>query len=580
MRVNKILILVLICTALISCRKDKTDEDPIIDPPPPKVYVEREIPGQVLTPEREVITFLPIQIDRNSLKSDVNGHFFYRGLVGEDRFVIKTNSPSDFTAFYAEKAGEYGSPFIKLIMHPLKGVKTINGNLGGRVPFANGGFIEIPASAVSDFNNNSIVDDVQVYVRYIDPTDPESYLSIPSNMLSRTESTELKSISSFGMIQIVLRDRQNRNLRWSKPVKIKLPVPSSLIRKMPSIIHTWHLDENSALWVKDSLAQTENATYTFISDHHGILATGLLEGVVELKGSIKLNNNQYRSELLISDESLGITIPMSTDGNGHFSTYLIKGHEYRLLLNIECGLNVYNKPLGIIHNVTDLGVLNVLSEKIAFIRGAVYDCNKAPVKNGYVIINNKDKRTSQIVRLNGSGRFESQVNICTSNLLEVIPIDERNQEVYNKYYFLSKENISTDSMFACSQKINESLLSFQMKDKTHTINNCTVRDTIMQGRQTLIFESVDAFNITDIVRYKLILIKINNSDYKLEFSRTGGSIITSFIIEGVECAELSPLVLGKNKGEAVVFSLRACEIAIVGQSQKSPGVIRIQSMIN
>ncbi len=128
-----------------------------------------------------------------------------------------------------------------------KGVETIIAS-GSGGDIDGGGRLQLPTEII-DQNGQAYTGNVYVQSRHFSPDDTDFLRNAPGNMLGM-EDGELRTLASYGMYTIELKDAAGNELQLSDSATatLEFPIADNQLNDAPPSIPLWYLDENTAMW--------------------------------------------------------------------------------------------------------------------------------------------------------------------------------------------------------------------------------------------------------------------------------------------------------------------------------------------
>ena len=243
-----------------SCKKDNNS-----DPDKSASDVSIDITGSIVGENGTYISNAMIELHGQTAMSDEQGVFRLKDvLVSKGRNYLEVNKDGYFFGgrnFYVEDS-EPVRVMVKLLERQLIG--TISASTGGTAETTDGLKVKLPAGAISGGYSG----DINVYGKYMDPTDPETILSIPG-MEGQNLAGDDGLLLSFGMGQIELEDGSGNELKLANEMtaEITMPIPNELLASAESTIPLWYFDETKGIWIEEGEAQIQGDKYVGSVEH-------------------------------------------------------------------------------------------------------------------------------------------------------------------------------------------------------------------------------------------------------------------------------------------------------------------------
>ncbi len=392
----QILILLLIFN---SCQKELSLEDGDLFSLPNndfKTEVITSVSGFIVDENNDPIPDASIEFGGASILTDNYGFFeFTNKSVVQNAAVVKITKPGFFTmvkTFIAvkDKAGFFR---IKLIQKTIAG--TINATTGGTINYSGNVTINFPADAF--INTNTGVNyngTVQVAVNWIDPTSNELQKLMPGDLRGIDTSGNVKHLTTYGMIDVELTGTggEQLNLGNNKKAIISTQIPAAILSFAPASIPLWHFNESKGLWKEEGNAIKTGNNYVGQVSHfspwnydvpaNSVILSGTITG---LKG-IPISNALIKISSVANLNSFSLVY---TDITGYFRIAVRENTNLKLeiLGESNCNSAIFARLITSTTQNISLGVLVVnVTADIAYIHGAVKDCNNNAVSKGSLLM--------------------------------------------------------------------------------------------------------------------------------------------------------------------------------------------------
>jgi hypothetical protein len=463
MKIKYIFFLALIVgLAFTSCREDQDEiieENPIYNP---KIKVEASVFGVVTNIEQEPVEGAFVTYDGKTKTTDAHGVFrFENESLYEDGTYISVKKEGYFKGsrrFYP-KVGKESRVGIELM--PLTIIDQIESTAASKVKFEN---VEL------DFSANSIVTEsggaytgtVNIAARYLDPTKISTLNQMPGDLAGFTDTEEVVSLVSLGMIAVELMDDNGNELQLKEgsPVSAIIPIPDELLDNAPAKIPLWHFDEEMGIWVEEGEAMKVGNHYEGLLPHFSFWNCDYPGELVCISGTI-LNRGIHASGIqVVFSTSLGVTGSGYTDGNGFFTGKIPANEELTFELVNACGDVIYSTTLGPFTDDTVLDPININEfVDMVNISGSVASCDDGPPPSDYTYVVVKVGGLETIINLEDNDTFNGVTMYCNStDEIEIYAYDALNAMTSGMSTYTINGDIVVGELILCDENYSEQFI--------------------------------------------------------------------------------------------------------------------------
>lgn len=369
--------------------------------------------------------------------TDSYGYFEFKDKkVVQNAAVVKIEKSGFFTlvkTFIAvkEQAGFFR---IKLIGKQITGV--VNSTTGGIVNAGSNVAINFPADAFVNANTGSNYNgSVNVAVNWINPTSYELQKLMPGDLRGLDSAGNLKHLTTYGMLSVEMAGSAGEKLQLgnNKKASVSSMIPASIISYAPASIPLWHFDETVGLWKEEGFAVKNGNNYIGEVSHfstwnydvpaNSVIISGTLTGLK----SIPISNALIKISQVANPNSFSLVY---TNTAGYFRMAVRQNSNLKLevLGESNCNTAIYSKLITSTNQTISLGILSInVTADIAYVHGAVKDCNNAAVSNGFVLAI-KDNLFYRYPLVNG-GIFGFSTLLCNgAGSIQLIAQNESTQQ--------------------------------------------------------------------------------------------------------------------------------------------------------
>jgi hypothetical protein len=304
-------------------------------------------------------------------------------------------------------------------------ITTFSANQGGGVNVPGGPKLSFPANAIVDEDGNAFSGNVNVYARYLDPSDPKLGLFLPGDMTAENASNEEVFLATYGMLGVEIQSNNGQKLKIAtgQELELRMPILASQLASAPSTIPLWHYDLEEGHWKEEGAAQKIGNEYVGKVSHFSFWNCDAPFPLTQLHGRINLENtNQPLANAVVrlTMLSTGGQSFAYTDANGDYGGCIPKDELLKLevVLPENCGSQVlYTQNIGPFPGVSTLSPIIIAASAqvpVLKIEGSLLDCNNQSIDNGYVKFDfGNNQQYFLFAKPNGS--FEYVAVLCSNS---------------------------------------------------------------------------------------------------------------------------------------------------------------------
>lgn len=302
---------------------------------------------------------------------------------------------------------------------------VINGQYGGTINM-NGGSASIKFKAGSFLSGGqAITNNVLIYGRYIDPTNPNLRELIPGDLRGIRSNGNEEILTSYGMLGVELTDQNGApvTIDPNLPAEIRADIQAEQLADAPASVPLWHFDEQEGLWVEEGEAQRQGNQYVGQVSHFSWWNYDATAPAIKISGQIINQNGSPITDVHVwacpVNYSLGCGCGHGMpDDRGFFCGLATKDVPLTITIQLYgasgCSETIYTTTVGPFSADTDLGVItinlgNLPSITTNTISGRLLDCNGNALTSGYAYLNNHT-----VLSLDQNGAFEYVLTYCSN----------------------------------------------------------------------------------------------------------------------------------------------------------------------
>lgn len=461
---KKLLILAIIATSLFafnSCKKDSAEEKQTettnpATPPDLTTQTNATVAGFISDENGTAVSGAAITAGTSTATTDARGYFkIINATLIKTAGLVKVVKTGYFTGYktFLPQTGKETFIRLQLIAKTITG--TISSNTGGMVTMPDGANITLPADAVVvAAGGTAYTGVVNVAAHWYNPADVTTLENMPGDLRGIDESGVLKSLITYGMLNVELTGSNGELLQMAsgKQASLQIPIPSALQSSAPVTIPMWYCDESNGLWKQDGNGTKSGTNYEATVSHFTTWNWDQPYTPVTLSGQFVNNADQpiINIPVLISINGTSNTTTMVyTDPDGNFFVNVPANMEMLVQVLDQCGIVVFSQTVTMGSNNLDMGMLLINPPTgFANVNGSVVDCNNAPVNNGIVFFTNSNGLCQVATVQNGT--FNINMLYC-DNPTSYFAINlDNNEQSSSQQVNLVSGNNNLGTLTACS----------------------------------------------------------------------------------------------------------------------------------
>jgi uncharacterized protein (DUF2062 family) len=156
------------------------------------------------------------------------------------------------------------SNFVSIQLVPRTATGTFAAATGGAVAIASGDTAFFAASSViAAATGTAYTGNVTVYARYLDPTNPNLYKTMPGDLRGIRSDGNETGLQSFGMMDIEMVDDAGNKLQLASGQRATLSfrIPDTLLAAAPATVPLWYFNDTTGRWIEQGSAVKQGNTY-------------------------------------------------------------------------------------------------------------------------------------------------------------------------------------------------------------------------------------------------------------------------------------------------------------------------------
>lgn len=423
---------------IASCQRENIDEFGATSQAElPNVIVTSSVTGLVVNENGEGIMDASVSLDGLNTMTNEIGLFSFKNVpMSKSGAYVQVYKNGFFDGSRKFSTELEGTANIKIQLIDKELVDIVDSETGGVVE-VEGSEIEFPKGNYLTASNENYNGGVEVYAKWLDPTNPETFEQMPGELTGVDSDGNLNALATYGMLGVELIGDQGEylNLPEGETATIRMEVPADLLSSAPSVIPLWHFNEISGNWEEEGEAILSGNEYVGVVSHFSFWNCDAPFPLVEISGYVTLNGDALEgSELKITDLSNGFCAFGITGERGYFSGKVPEGSDLLLTVIGPCGFPLQEIQLGSFNESSELGFIPVdasLGEVI--VSGTFNNCLLEEIELAFVIVVVGDNQFTFPVENDGS--FYHVFPACSiNNEVQIYGIDYTNSMISEVQY--------------------------------------------------------------------------------------------------------------------------------------------------
>jgi len=558
--------LFLIGIFFVACQKDNLviSENPV-DPPVVTMW-ETSISGIVTDRESNALEYAEVHIGDRTVQTNEHGRFTIKELVSSEKASIRISKAGyfdNYPVFYPER-DQAQEVRIQLSERRLAG--SINN--GSSVVEYENHKIDFGTSKFTTEDGSIYSGSVNVYMDYLDPTDPNLSEFMPGDLVGVTTEGEEQILESYGMVNVELEDESGNALDLDGEAIIRMNVPSAIIGSAPASIPLWYFDEVSGNWIEDGMAVLEGNEYVGSVTHFTFWNCDVPFPLVTINGLINTSADATTLTVRITREN-GNTGSVIPNARGYFEGKVPEGEILLLEIISPCGTVIHSEEIGAFSNDASVGPFTVDSDVLMVsVSGTAVDCDMNPLVNGYVLVNS-GAGVGQYITVN-DGVFSDIVIVCSENPIEIIVYDTNNLKASETIEFPYNTNLTTGEISSCFTDIPAQGMYISGSDVNYFIP-AEGKVSIIGNQSSYEFTLLDDFGNGNKRIYQITILNWTQDINDLQLLLTYSTQVIG--VPGDEYAvsfdNVVNAIIDEDSGGLLDIELEGCEVNVISSTTET-----------
>ena len=263
---------------LVQCNPEEHNrqgKSPEHDPLQPKPAITTTVAGIVIDEKGQPVSEAEVNVHGETALTDATGAFQMTAIqVPGNRCVIQTKKAGFFSGTRALTPQENGQTETRIVLMASPVTHAFEGSSGNVALLPDGSEVRIPPDGLVDESGNPYSGQVNMSVRYMDPTAGNFGVMVPGgDMLAIREDQSTSVLYSYGILWVQITDLSGGNLHLSPGATFTLimNIPQEQLDSAPGKIPLWYFDEEKAVWQEEGFATRDGTKYIGTVSQTGIV---------------------------------------------------------------------------------------------------------------------------------------------------------------------------------------------------------------------------------------------------------------------------------------------------------------------
>ncbi len=349
------------------------------------------------------------------------------------------------------------SQFVKLILLSDSKDAFFTSSSGRTLNFDGGVTLTFPKDGYEFKTGGSYTGEVIVAEQSIPANDPVLSFKMPGDLTGIDKEGHEQALGSLGMMAVELRSASGELLQLKKDagVDVQIKVPTEMLATAPSTIPMWYFDEQDGTWREEGEASLSGDIYSATVHHFSFWNCD--DGFPTIKWEATFihtdDSPASQVQVCITINDLNTTRCDYTNENGWIAGKVASGKV--LSLNViapGCNEPIYSAQIGPFSRDVVQGPIVISPPVLKEIKisGIAVNCDKNPVKDGYVVINAGSNSYYKTLDKE-TGTFSTIIFDCNESAVNLFAVDVEKSNFSLSEKFDYSPIIQTDSILVCSE---------------------------------------------------------------------------------------------------------------------------------
>jgi len=298
--------------------------------------------GQINDENGNAIEGADVTVGNKTTTTDADGIFHISdATVKEDLAFIKAEKSGYFLGSRSLIPNTTSMNNVKIQMLTLEIVGTVSS--GEEATLTTDGASVTFKGHYVDANGTPYSGSVDVAMKYMSPTAPETQSQMPGMLYAQNEAGESGALETYGMIAVELISSTGEPLQIAQGsnASIRMPIDPEQIANAPATIPLWYFDEVAGYWVEEGAAALIDGAYIGSVDHFSFWNCDAFGDDCQFFGVVQDAQGNPVPNAVVNIETNSGSTSGVTNADGTFFTYLPAGDVVTLEIYDQCGTLIY-----------------------------------------------------------------------------------------------------------------------------------------------------------------------------------------------------------------------------------------------
>lgn len=447
---------------MLGCRKNQLIDETIIEETPPKVVVVSTFKGKVVKENGDPVAGARVTVHDNVTTTNSQGLYEFKNVKApQGAALIKVEKSGYFigSAMSGNKAGSQQYARITLMQRNIS--QSVNSVTGGTVSWPTGLKVTIAPNSLRRITGTPYGGEVNVFARWLDPTDPNLGNIMPGALMARNEAGDEKVLATYGMVALELREPGGSELflKDGETAQVEFPIPDALAASAPQEIDLWYFDLDEERWLLQGVCQHSGDSYIGSVTGNGFWNCDIPLEPICLSGIFFQSDTTpaLYLKVIVEDLTNNFIYWGYTDINGYFCGSVPKDAALKITVKDLCDNVLYEANIGPFSMDTDLGdiyLTQTLEQYLVHITGQLFDCGGMPVTNGQIAVQYPGEL--RLFPLTGPGAFsiDLALNCIEFPELQITGYDLATFKATPIQFHADDSDITLGNLTACEEPVD------------------------------------------------------------------------------------------------------------------------------
>lgn len=229
------------------------------------------VSGRVVDQRNAPVSNVEVSVPgRSAVLTDSKGQFEIANLQPTQRLAVSFSAAGFMNTTRIYQVGKSAGNGTTVVIWPRAKPVSLDGARGGKVRFAAGGGVTIPANSLVDSSGRPVSGTVMVSLTQLDVSDRAQLRTMAGDFQARMADGSPRMLESFGLFELVATDARGGrvNLARGRTARFDLPIPRTLKRRVPKLSGLYSFDTASGLWIENGqVTLTDELVYNGTIDN-------------------------------------------------------------------------------------------------------------------------------------------------------------------------------------------------------------------------------------------------------------------------------------------------------------------------